>query len=389
MALAGLEVLAVVAGLITTVPLLGDLFAAKPDDSITTVVKIVTGDDDFTDGHFPGIQLFDRQGQTIGLQESYDDVLGKGAPRTANIVQIDPLKSAGGVEYISLSQGGNDAICISFFTVRTPTDLKYSWTGDIAFQCAGIIETFWYHGNVVVSQSEKGIIKPKCAWIDGDSTNGITTKGLGIHLPSFIPSAGREKSFRENIDRQCKSQPRFAAYTEDGFSAFHTIPFFKEDVFDLTTLEDFGDKALDQGNWDLKEFDTSLIFGRDVGNSTAAAAATANPQDAPSRGGGRRPRKTKQWRKPGQLIKSKADYHSARELCESPYSFGPDMVNLHEGIYCDMTNKQMWDVCKDDSQRSCFDIETSRMRLGGGNSRRDESSGRLIPRKIYDEIKEW
>lgn len=396
MALAALEALAFVGTVITTIPVLQDFISPKPDIDKTTVVKIVAGDDDFTDGNLPGIHLFDRSGNTVGIHASapdFDEKLGKGEIRTVNIEQIDRDISAAGTEYISLSHGGNDAICVSFITVRTPTGNQYSFTGDIAFECVEQgVGIFWYHGNVVISQGEKGIVEPKCFWLDGDATNGINTKGVGIHLPSFIPSKGREASFKESPNRQCHSEPRFAAYADDGFGPFSMIPFFKEDVFDLGTLEDFDDKALDQNNWGLNELDIPFFKRGLAGpNSTAESDTTplAREGGGPPRNNAGGDRPSRSWRKPGQLIKCASESKSARALCESETSHGPDFLNTAEGLLCDMDTKNLWDVCKDEQQTGCFDAERSRMRLGRGNNRRDESSGRLIPRKVYDDVKQW
>ena len=47
----------------------------------------------------------------------------------------------------------------------------------------------------------------------------------------------------------------------------------------------------------------------------------------------------------GHLIASPHQTHSARELCESALSHGPDFVSLSEGVFCDMDTKTHWPLC--------------------------------------------
>lgn len=46
-----------------------------------------------------------------------------------------------------------------------------------------------------------------------------------------------------------------------------------------------------------------------------------------------------------RLVKSSIPNQSAVELCESATSFGPDFVNVVEGMYCDMSTKTALPLC--------------------------------------------
>jgi hypothetical protein len=49
--------------------------------------------------------------------------------------------------------------------------------------------------------------------------------------------------------------------------------------------------------------------------------------------------------------------HSAREVCEMKYSWGPDFVSIIEGLYCDMCERELYPLCAHKHQQDCFDIE--------------------------------
>jgi len=46
----------------------------------------------------------------------------------------------------------------------------------------------------------------------------------------------------------------------------------------------------------------------------------------------------------------------AEELCSHGTSEGPDWVNEHEGKFCDMATRTLYDVCTEDLRDNCFDM---------------------------------
>lgn len=48
--------------------------------------------------------------------------------------------------------------------------------------------------------------------------------------------------------------------------------------------------------------------------------------------------------------------HSAREVCEMKYSWGPDLVSVVEGLYCDMCERELYPLCAHEHQVDCFDV---------------------------------
>jgi hypothetical protein len=271
--------------LITTIglsaaPLIQGLIPQKDNSAQITTCKILAGSRDTEDGDLPSLHLFDSQGNTIGISEpeslGKDSGLGRGGSKDVKIQQLDVQKSNANLEYIAIVNGGNQAVCISMISCTTPSGLvTYAWSGDIAQQCDGVggIKVPWFYGNTTVAQGDgdNPDIQPACVWVDGDATNGLTTQGIGIHLDSFRSKAAREQDFQANKNKMCLSQPRFAVYEK--MSMFDSIPFFKDLPYSRDTFVDDGDKALDQGNWDLKPLDGTLFggpafFRRSIGNET-------------------------------------------------------------------------------------------------------------------------
>lgn len=92
----------------------------------------------------------------------------------------------------------------------------------------------------------------------------------------------------------------------------------------------------------------------------------------------------------GHLVISDHEDHSAKELCESSSSLGPDFVSTGEGIFCDMNQKEYWFLCNADIKTGCFDLKKKEM-VGAtpGIATRDLETGRIIPEKRYNTHSRW
>lgn len=77
--------------------------------------------------------------------------------------------------------------------------------------------------------------------------------------------------------------------------------------------------------------------------------------------------------------------HSAWELCESDNSTGPDFVSSHEGLFCNMSEKELWPLWGPEHTTGCFDAQNNTV-VDGSVSRRNEASGRQIPHKDYSDV---
>ncbi|KAL6244022.1 hypothetical protein RBB50_008891 [Rhinocladiella similis] len=59
----------------------------------------------------------------------------------------------------------------------------------------------------------------------------------------------------------------------------------------------------------------------------------------------------------GTLIKSSRLISSAVRLCNSATSRGPSFVSLPEGLFCDMTTRNLYPVCAEETEDVCFDLD--------------------------------
>lgn len=363
MATAALNVFGLVMGVVSLIPLAEQMI---PDTSyLDTVVTIgVGGGDDKADtkGDRPGIRLFDEYGRDIGERRgnNYKTLKdGTTSDPNRNVIKIKASEKIGSKQatYISVSKGGDDALCISYISVKWPDKGTQMWTGDIGYQCGG----HWYPSNTIVAGTNS--YKSKCTWIDGNASNGITTQGMGIHLIDFVANKFTAEAFAQNQSLLCDSKPRFHLY--DYLTSDYYLP-----VFDPPLQYDDNHVDLDP--------EKVLVPGKAQGKQP--------PENKKDRH--KRAQLAKRNTFPGKLVTSVQPAHSAKELCESDMSFGPDFVSYHEGLFCDMSEKQLWPVCQEASETDCFDNDTRTMRAPS-LSGRDVQSGAPVPTKDYHSIEDW
>jgi hypothetical protein len=91
----------------------------------------------------------------------------------------------------------------------------------------------------------------------------------------------------------------------------------------------------------------------------------------------------------GHVVISDLDAHSAKEVCESTTSVGPDFVSTVKGLYCDMCKHKLWPTCTREMPTACFDLELKSMRFDVGPKRRDIGMEGEIPWKSYDRVFHW
>lgn len=306
-------------------------------------------------GNRPNIALFDVAGYDLGWEEG-GTKLQAGDYHDYTIKM--PANNRGQAEYISVSSAGNDGICIAYVTVNWPGDTgSRTWYGDYAADCGGS----WYHSHVITNDDGT---KPKCAWIDGDATNAHTTKGFGIHITDFGLTDELWEQWKSHNETLCESQPRFHMY--EGLELKHWLPVFDPPL-------EYNDDRTDI------DFSKVLVSGAHRGvspprNSNARRVKRNGPPPE---------------RFSGQLVTSTDPRQSAHELCTSGNASGPDFVSFPEGLFCDMSEKQLWPLCVERLQNGCFDVDTTTMRRGTGLQGRDEASGRAIPEKSYKKVQSW
>jgi hypothetical protein len=375
--MATVAAISIVLGVAMMIPMIKDMLPIR--EPLVTTIRIYAGTGTDTNGNAPNAAAFDLDGNLIGSEKGGDQVT-KGAPYDYKIkMKADGRNGAAAqTHYISLSQAGVDAICIAGISVTDPSDIQFAWYGDVAEFCGAP----WYASQTILSS--KDMYMPKCVWIDGDATNGIKTKGISLHLPSFIATDERAESMTKDKDLWCNVAPRLKFY--DDLSRESAVPVFKPyPEFEPTTLLDKDPAATkDSKNWFTPEWALDKKGRKkDKRSIDDLDEVSVNGTHAELQAGQRKVNFQ------GQLNKSGNQWHSAKELCESSTSMGPDFVSTKEGVFCDMDHKRAWPLCSATITNGCFDNDNNKMVGGKKNSRRDDLTGDRIIHKRYDNVNNW
>ncbi|CAG8956820.1 hypothetical protein HYFRA_00011209 [Hymenoscyphus fraxineus] len=368
MANVAFNVIGLILGVVTMAPMLESMLPSKSDRETTIRIGVGTSikGSDTTGGNIPGIRIFDVMGRDIGEARGSKSKIADGGFKDI-VVTANSEQQGRQAQYVSVSKGGNDALCISYIAVTWPDGQKKAWYGDVGFQCGGS----WYNSQTIIGDDN---YQPKCTWIDGDKSNGINTQGMGIHITDFTATKERAEAYANDGDTMCKSKPRFHLY--DDLKSDYFLPYFNPPLEYDSNLVD-------------KDRSKVLVDGASTGK-----LPPKNKKRSPSE---KRNNLSKRHTFPGKLVTSKNHAHSAKELCQSLSSLGPDFVSIPEGLFCDMSEKELWPLCGKNKKSSCFDLATSSMiaKVGNStisthmNSRRDVATGRIVPNKEYDDISAW
>ena len=211
-----------------------------------------------------------------------------------------------------------------------------------------------------------------------DGSNSLHFQGFGVHLTDFVNSDALSRQYDTNTASMSQSGPRFRMYeqlnTEDSILVFKSPLEYNEDGSDADVS-----KVIDnpEAMGDLNMALQNAVCSRE-------AFGGGCPQKI------RRKAKRDGQFLQGHPVVSAYVQHSAQEVCESGTSIGPDFVSVNEGLYCDMAEKQLWDVCSQNITQSCFDTSQSQMR--GSNLRirgTSWNSTRTAPSNFYHTMHRW
>lgn len=333
-----------------------------PDkDEHQTIVRIGAGlstdESASTSGNKPGVHLYDVMGRSIG---------STGGSKHKTILDGDfmdisvPFDYGVGkkpTEYISIANGGDDALCIAYIALTQPDGTKKAWYGDIAKSCGAD----WYHSQLKTGDDD---YQPACIWIDRDHSYGLRFQGFGMHIIDFAATQERAEQYNDNKDLMCKAAPRLRMYTD--MNDDDPIPFFNPPLEYNTTGEADKDPAvvMDKSHWSLPKDGPHIKKSvLDADQAPVPSRRLLRRQQRPQSG------TTQPSSFDDQLILSKSKHHSAKLLCESATSVGPDFVSLDEQLFCDMQTKKTWQLCGGGNMTGCFDQKSAKIVAGhvGGN----------------------
>lgn len=125
-------------GGIGMVPVAKSFIPDKSDRTTTVRIGVGTSTNvaDTPGGNTPGVALFDVMGRPVGTAQGSKKTIADGSFKDIKIVSDNGVQS----QYISISKGGIDALCIAYITVTWPDGGKYLFSGDVGFTCGA----HWY-----------------------------------------------------------------------------------------------------------------------------------------------------------------------------------------------------------------------------------------------------
>lgn len=333
-----------------------------PQDSSRTYVRVYAGlatdAPESTSGNIPGVAAWDSNGGFIGKAMGiYNYVIDSG--KYYDLYIKGKKESA---SYVSVSAFGKDSLCVAAVGVTSPTGYRAGWFGDVGMKCG----VPWYPSNLVIPGSDPEA-RPACVWITQAVTDNHPYKGLTIHLPSFT-GEGLAQEYNNNTDAMCKSLPRFSMWKSR--TPHMTLPVFKDELeFNADGSDANITAILEPAMMESETTAPNDPTGTVLGVAEGASASNSGPvvEVAPGRRRWVRRRSESSGFQPmrDQLVVSDVACHSAKEVCESATSAGPDFVSTVEGLFCDMAGKMLWPLCTEASSESCFDLEERAMRWDG------------------------
>ena len=332
-----------------------------------------------------------------------DDSSESGELKWTHLIENSKLMNILGVgkkptEYISIANWGDDALCIPYLALTQPDGTKKVWYGDIGKACGAD----WYHSLLKTGDDD---YQPSCIWIDRNRSNGLRFQGLGLHISDFTATDERAAQYQDNPGLMCKAAPRFRMYedmTRDDY-----IPFFNPPLeYVEKNLTDVDPAAvMNKDHWVLPQEGPNIKKSVIDADPAAKRKMLHRRQNSPNYGARAASNGTSVSNTPplgnstisnAIVVISTSPNHSAKQLCQSPTSWGHDFVSVPENLFCDMSTKKLWPVCDDTGKAGvtggCFDKAKSGMRPFKGVLRgRDVRSGAggVVPVKVYGKTLHW
>ena len=333
---------------------------SKSDVQAQTSIQLGIGGSNSSDpsndlgGNVPHIAVWDQSGNRIGQHSPSSRDKMKSNSINSYTIQNSQSNDPDQVqpEYVMLSMNDDNAICLAY-VLATGNSAQWTWFGDLGYRCGAD----WYNSDYIVGD---GTYSPKCVWLDYNHSDNLRFNGLSLHMPDFAgDEQGKVTEYQTNQDTLCKSDPRMKFWPQilpDDIVPFHKFQYNDDgsDVDPASVINLPGSK-----------------IRRDPKKPRANKRTTSNPS-------------------PGHLVVSGHQDHSAKDLCESETSHGPDFVSTVEGFYCDMDTKDAWPLCDAEFTTACFDLTSRSLRGGISNVHiRDSSSGGSVPFKPYSTFETW
>ncbi|MCJ1483170.1 hypothetical protein MMC06_003337 [Schaereria dolodes] len=375
---------------LTLIPLALDFFP-KPYQA-STVVRVGAGltqagdGKSSTGGNVPNIALFDPNGARLGFMSgTRKGKINEGNYNDMTVNHIDSSNNDA-AEYISVSSGGTDALCIAYLAITWASGDKFQFFGDVGQQCG----LPWYPSNLPVPTNIDPEYKPSCIWV---GTNDNFANGFHFHVPDFGSNQNRAQGYQAAPRTMCQSAPRFSIWPK--LNELNCVPVFDPPVpynLDGTDPTDIS-RVMVAGKVECAPGPNTPPSSKQIDqleqwhHGSGCMSGFNNPTY------GVKNKRCKAKRdepscKDTRVVISDHMSHSAADVCKSATSRGPDFVSTKEGKYCDMCTHELWNVCAKKTDTGCFDLDTKKMRAGIRVHGRDLDD-RSVPDKDYTETIHW
>ena len=205
----------------------------------------------------------------------------------------------------------------------------------------------WFPSNRRVGDT---FFTPRCVWLDADHTNNINSRALSFHLNDMAAQPEKLAEYVHDRRTLCNSTPRFSFWGNllpDGW-----IPFFKPPLqynVDKTSGGEGSDK------------DPTLVIDKPNQYDKSVYQFQGEPKHKRKTRGHRRAVQISNIN-PDHIVVTDLPTHSAKEVCEHPNSVGWDIVSTVEGLFCDLSNRQLYQLCSQTVTANCFDLETLQLK---------------------------
>jgi hypothetical protein len=349
----------------------------------------------YANADVPRVTLYDDMGRTVGNSADNMEVKDPGMTYTRRI------KGNFTAEYIKITAYGPEPVCIDYVTVT-------SWSGDLRNWNAGTAE-FCGVPTFENSRIHPGTdIRFPCVWLSAAPELYPSRGAVSWKLTDFSPTStpkgqAMAEQWSGNPPTLCRAPARQQFWTQTTHDS--CVPYYRRALEhtpegadkdlqyvmngNVQTCKDAGtpDNGVslytEEGAKSLKEEDALRVVHAsepyttdprhpEQGKAPPIPAGTelhSTLQLGPlvgRRSDGRvypraaRPELEKCLH---ELVVSHLPTNSARRVCKNPMSWGPDFVSVHEGMYCDMCERELYKVCTSKHQSQCFDLAKRTLRM--------------------------
>ncbi|KAH6981606.1 hypothetical protein BKA56DRAFT_656130 [Ilyonectria sp. MPI-CAGE-AT-0026] len=336
-----IEVIGVVSGLLGIIQFGIDNFVEEPGEGSTFKIAVgLDGTNGLSEagGNLPDVRVWNQNGEFVGMKADSGDV-GDG-----NLGEVHVNHENQGV--YTLFSANDNAICIAWVTTSWSEDRggnHYAVQGDMGYHCGAS----WYYSGMYYNSNEDQWNRPpedqpKCFWIDKNGDQPST--GFQVRWPAFSTS---------EVDPNAPPEQRDPKSKCDNVS--------------------FGVRSEEDPNY------INYWTRRKRRHLTGAPGQL------------KRQHSRRNEVMESQLIVGDVDGLSARFLCESATSVGPDLANTSEGLFCDMGEKKLYDLCSESVQAGCFDIDSKTLRPAFDGMIASLVASRAVSRgeKTYKTTLDW